>query len=138
MDIKKYKLLIVDDESTIIELLGDYFDQLGFSVETTDNPLNALKIVENGGIKIVLTDIKMPKMNGIELLEKIKEVNGLVQVIIMTGYGSLENTVKCLEQGANDYILKPFKDMDEIRNIVQLTIDKIARWESAITNIYVR
>ena len=138
MDVKKYKMLIVDDEATIIELLGDYFEQEGFSVVTTVDPFEALKIVEDGGIKIVLTDIKMPKMTGIELLEKIKEINGLVQVIIMTGYGSLENTVKCLEQGANDYLLKPFKSMDEIKEIVNMTINKIFRWEKVIKDIYVR
>jgi DNA-binding NtrC family response regulator len=136
MDIKKYKILIVDDEDSILDLLKDFFTQEGYNVETTNDPLKALKIVEEGETKIALTDIKMPVMDGIELLENIKRINGLVQVIIMTGYGSLENTVRCLEKGANDYLLKPFENMNEIKNIIDLTIDKLTRWEKVITDIY--
>lgn len=138
MDLKKYKLLVVDDEKSIIDLLKDYFEMEGFSVQTTDSPLEALKIIEEGEIKVVLTDIKMPKMNGIELLQRTKKINGLIQVIIMTGYGSLENTVKCLEEGANDYLLKPFKSMDAVKDIVTITIEKLARWEKVIKSIYVK
>lgn len=136
MQISKYKILIVDDEETILELLEDFLSQEGFNVQTTNNPLLALEIVESGGIKIVLTDIKMPEMDGIKLLEEIKKINGLVQVIIMTGYGALDNTVRCLEQGANDYILKPFKNMNEIKDIIDITIQKLIRWENVIKDLY--
>ena len=136
MKLSKYKILIVDDEDTILELLSDYLTESGFSVETINNPVEALKIVEKGVIKIVLTDIKMPEMSGIELLENIKRINGLVQVVIMTGYGSLENTVRCLEQGANDYLLKPFNNMDEVKSVINKTIEKLDRWENVLKDIY--
>ena len=138
MNSRKYKLLIVDDEKTILELLSDFFKKFGYDVTVTDDPFKAVKIIENGDANIVLTDIKMPKMSGIELLKKIKVINGLVQVIIMTGYGSLENTVECLEMGANDYLLKPFKNMDEVRDIVDMTAKKLTRWENVISDIYVK
>ncbi|MFC1856028.1 response regulator [Thermodesulfobacteriota bacterium] len=138
MEKSKYPILIVDDEESITELLSDYLEQEGFSVQSTNNPLEALTIVENENIKIILTDIKMPELSGIELLEKVKKINGLIQVIIMTGYGTLENTVQCLEQGANDYLLKPFKNLLEIKNIIGLTMDKLTRWEAVIKDIYVK
>jgi DNA-binding NtrC family response regulator len=138
MNLEKYKILIVDDDDSILSLMSDYLLQEGYSVKTTNNPLEALKVVEDGSAKIILTDIKMPEMNGIDLLEKVKKINGLVQVIIMTGYGSLENTVRCLEQGANDYLLKPFKNLTEVKNVLDLTIEKLARWEKVITNIYAK
>ena len=136
MDLKKYKILIVDDEESILGLISDFLKQEGYDVETTSDPLKALKIIEEGEIKIALTDIKMPVMDGVELLENIKRINGLVQVIIMTGYGSLENTVKCLEKGANDYLLKPFENMNEVKTIIDMTIEKLIRWENVITDIY--
>jgi two-component system NtrC family response regulator len=136
MNIKKYKILIVDDEPSITDLLGDYLSQEGYTAQTTTSPLEALEIAEEGEVKIMLTDIKMPDMSGIELLEKVKQINGLIQVIIMTGYGSLENTVKCLEQGANDYMLKPFKNLTEVKDIIDLTINKLHRWEKVISDIY--
>ena len=138
MELKKYKILIVDDEETILELISDYLTQEGFSVETTTDPLDALEKVENGKVKIILTDIKMPKMDGITLLENIKKINGLVQVIIMTGYACLDNTVKCLEEGANDYLIKPFKNLAEVKEIVTLTVNKLNRWEKVVKDIYTR
>ena len=136
MDKKRYTILIVDDEQSITDLMSDYLEEEGYVTITTQNPLEALTYVENGDARIVITDIKMPEMSGIELLENIKKVNGLVQVIIMTGYGSLENTVRCLEQGANDYLLKPFKNLEEVKSVIDMTIEKISRWEKVIKNLY--
>ncbi len=138
MELNKFKILIVDDEETILELMHDYLSQEGYNVQTTSDPLEAIEIITGGNIHIVLSDIKMPRMNGDELLEKIKAINGLVQVIIMTGFASLDNTVRCLESGANDYLLKPFKDMKEVKDIINLTINKLSRWQQVVKDIYVK
>jgi len=128
-----YKLLIIDDEADIIEVIKRrliFEDNL--EVEGVTNPLLALEKIKKEKIDIVLLDIAMPELDGITTLKKIKEIDGLVQVIIMTGYSTTDKAIECLRLGANDYILKPFEDMDNIVNLVNITIEKINRWRKII------
>jgi YesN/AraC family two-component response regulator len=77
---------------------------------------------------IILSDIVMPEMNGLELLTHIKEYDPLAQVIMMTGYSTMETTMLSLEKGASDYILKPFKDSQDVIKIVKMSEEKLNRW----------
>ena len=74
----------------------------------------------------------MPGMNGVELLREIKKIDGMIQVIMMTAYSTVERVIQCIRYGATDYIMKPFDDIDEIKIIVDDTANKIRRWKGVI------
>ncbi len=126
----KFKLLIVDDEELILKSLKKFFEKKE-NIETIvfSNPKNALEYIEKDKVHIALLDIQMPEMNGIDMLREIKMIDPLVQVIIMTAYSSLNRILMAFELGANDYIIKPFKSLDFVGEIVEHTVKKIERWK---------
>ncbi len=126
----KLKLMIVDDEELILKSLKKYFDKLGkFETIVFTNPNEALEYVKKDKIHIALIDIQMPEMNGIDMLREIKTIDPLVQVIMMTAYSSLNRILLAFELGANDYIIKPFKSLDYVAEIIDHTIKKLERWK---------
>jgi DNA-binding NtrC family response regulator len=103
------KILIVDDEASLREIIQKGLSQIGgFNVETAQNGAEAIEKVEKEIFDLVLTDLKMPEMDGIELLKNIKGTRPEVMVILMTAYGSIETAVEAMKMGADDYITKPF------------------------------
>ena len=108
------KILVVDDEPDIRTLLGKGLSQIaGYTVETAANGLEAIEKIEKDVFDMVLTDLKMPEMDGIDLLKMIKGIRPELTVILMTAYGSIETAVEAIKIGANDYITKPV-DFDEL------------------------
>ncbi len=124
-----HRILIVDDEEDILSALDTHCTLLGYETKTTSDPLKAIDMIELGKFHIVLSDINMPKMDGIELLRRIKETKPTVQVIMITAYTTMEKAIDCWDSGAADYILKPFSDLEQIGNIIKLTSERIRRWE---------
>jgi signal transduction histidine kinase/FixJ family two-component response regulator len=104
------KILIVDDEQDIREVLEISLSDLGYEVCTAENGEEALRIIEEVNPPIVLTDIRMPIMDGIELLRKIKQENSEIEVIMITGHGDMDLAIKSLKHEATDFITKPIKD----------------------------
>jgi DNA-binding NtrC family response regulator len=108
------KILVVDDEAPIREVVKKGLSQMGgYSVEVAQNGLEAMEKIENDVFDLVLTDLKMPEMDGIELLKTIKGTRPEVMVILMTAYGSIETAVEAIKIGADDYITKPI-DLNEL------------------------
>jgi DNA-binding NtrC family response regulator len=107
------RVLVVDDEQIIRESLSFILQKEGYEVEDAPNGQEAYKKVSENPPDIVITDIEMPGMKGVELLEKISQVSPQTFVIIITAYGSIETAIKALRMGAYDYILKPL-DFDEL------------------------
>lgn len=129
----KLNILIVDDEIEICNTLKRYLElDERFIVESVIDPFEALEKVKRQKIHILLTDIMMPGMTGVELLELVRNADGLTQVIIMTAFSTVEKVVECLEKGANDYILKPFDDLEDVQHIIDLAADKLTRWKKAL------
>ncbi|HEY9188907.1 MAG TPA: response regulator [Bacteroidota bacterium] len=126
-----HRILVVDDEQEILAALDTHLSLIGYEVKTCDNPEEALNLISIEKFHIALLDINMPTMTGIELLRKIKQIKPTVQVIMITAYSTLEKAIDCWEAGASDYILKPFADLDAIGSIVNLTSERIRRWEDA-------
>lgn len=124
-----YKLLIVDDEPDILQALETYLSLQGYEVYTTTNPKEALDRIGYEKYHVALLDINMPKMSGIEMLKRIRMTRPTVQVVMMTAYTTIEKAIECIENGASDYMLKPFTDMEELASIIQLTCDRVRRWE---------
>jgi len=126
-----HRILVVDDKQEILAALDTHLSLIGYEVKTCDNPEEALNLISIEKFHIALLDINMPTMTGIELLRKIKQIKPTVQVIMITAYSTLEKAIDCWEAGASDYILKPFADLDAIGSIVNLTSERIRRWEDA-------
>ena len=101
-------VLIVDDEKNYPLILSAVLAEEGFETLTANSGSEALAIVKNSDIDLVLTDMKMPSMDGIELLEKIKDKDPDLPVIMMTAYGTVDKAVEAMQKGAYSYILKPF------------------------------
>lgn len=132
---KKYRVLIVDDEEGIVFTLKKHLEAEGYTVDSAHSATEAFEKVKNEKYHIVLTDIVMPEMDGIELLRAIKSYDSLTQVIMMTGYSTMDKTISSLEFGANDYILKPFESIENVIQIIEYSIQKLERWRESIINI---
>ncbi len=100
-------ILVVDDEPKISSMVCGVMEDLGHEVQTTVNPAEAIKLLDKHSFDLVVTDISMPEISGMEILKKALEKEG-TQVIMMTAYGSVENAVEAMKIGAVDYIEKPF------------------------------
>jgi two-component system NtrC family response regulator len=100
-------ILIIDDEKNYLVILEALLAPEGYEIITEDNALNALRLIRETDLDLIITDMKMPGMNGIELLEKSKKINPELPVIIMTAYGTIEMAVEAMKKRAYDYITKP-------------------------------
>ena len=105
---KRAKILVVDDEATIRESLHDWLTDAGYQMFTAENGPQALEIIEKENLGIVIADLVMPGMDGIELMKRAREILPNVQVIIITAYGSIPTAIAAMKEGAYDYIEKPF------------------------------
>ena len=118
----KMNIMIVDDEKIVRESLFHWFTKLGHTVEKASSGFEALEKLERNSFDLLFVDIRMPEMNGIELLEKVKTEYPETIVIIITAYGSIESAVKAMQMGASDYLLKPFKP-----DFLSLVTEKVAQ-----------
>ncbi|HMY59018.1 MAG TPA: response regulator, partial [Pseudomonadota bacterium] len=111
------RILLVDDEKVVREMLMHVLSAEGFSVRLAEDGLQAWQELQRRSYHLVLSDLKMPHMNGLELLQRISEARMQVVTIIMTAFGTVETAIEAMKRGAYDYILKPFKNEDVIRII---------------------
>lgn len=111
------KILVIDDEEIVRRSCSRTLSPLGYDVSLTQSSLDGLKMIDNEEFDLVLTDIKMPDMDGIEVLKQVREKFPEMKVIIMTGYQTVENAVKSVQLGAFDYIEKPFSPDELISSV---------------------
>lgn len=107
------KVLLVDDEEDFVEMLSLRLNEMGERVKACHSGKECLKILEKTDIDVVILDIKMPGMDGIETLKEIKKAFPLLEVIMLTGHGSTETAVEGMKLGAFDYLMKP-ADFDDL------------------------
>jgi two-component system, NtrC family, response regulator HydG len=110
-------ILVADDEIGILESLARIFERECYRVSTTDSGEQALDLVRKEKIDVVLADVMMPKMSGIELLRAVKAISPGIEVVMMTAFGTVENAVECMRQGAYDFITKPLKRAIVVRSV---------------------
>lgn len=118
------RILVVDDEDIVRTLLLDTLSLDDYRVKTAKDGADAIKQIEKEPFEIVITDLKMPGMSGLELLRHTLKINPDVCVIVMTAYGTVESAVSAMKQGAYDYICKPF-ELDEIKIIVEKAVERL-------------
>ncbi len=115
MESTKFRILVVDDEGSIVLLLSRILSQEGYAVRTALSGPEALKVISGFSPNLVITDLKMPGMSGIELMKKVRKIHPETDFIIMTAFATVENAVQAMKEGAFDYLLKPLKGPDELR-----------------------
>ena len=125
-------ILIVDDEEDILQALKTHLEIDGFYVDVANSALRALEMMEDQAFHIILTDINMPKMDGLELLEKIKALRGETIVIMITAYTSLIKVLNSRIYGAADYLLKPFRDLSEVDEVITRAYNSLVRWDNVL------
>ncbi len=118
---EKKNILIVDDEENMCRILSELLTRAGYSIYDTGNAKEALKIFKDNEISLVITDLIMPGINGLQLLSMVKEIDPALPVILITAYGTVDTAVEAMKQGAYDYILKPF-DNEEILFVIKKAI----------------
>lgn len=117
------KILVVDDEKSILDLLSVVLRKEGYSVLTSLSATQALDIINKEDLDLVLTDIKLPQMSGMNILRHTKEQKPDIPVVMITAYGTIKQAVEAFKEGAIDYVVKPF-DMEELKIIVSQGLEK--------------
>jgi DNA-binding NtrC family response regulator len=118
------KILIVDDEKIALKNLEHVMKKEGYEVVATQSGQNALKLLDEQRFDVVLTDLRMEKVDGMQILKRCHELYSDTEVIMITGYATLESAVKAMKHGAFYYIAKPFK-LDEVRKVVREAFEKV-------------
>jgi len=118
-------VLVVDDQDCLVELLADIVNGLGFGSEMAHDGLEAIEKFDEGNFQMVITDIKMPRMDGIELMKRIKENRPDVPVIAITGYGSESTEEELLYDGVDGFLEKPFR----VAKIEGIVCDVLRKYE---------
>jgi DNA-binding NtrC family response regulator len=131
---KKIKILVVDDELSIRESLSGWLQQDGYQVETAASGPATLDKIRENRYDIMLIDVKMPGMDGLTLLKKIKEADPDTAIVMMTAHGAIQDAVEAMKFGAYDYLLKPF-DLEEL----SLTVGKLVQMQTlAMENLILK
>ena len=130
-----YKLLMVDDEEEIRDLLSRHFRFLGYDVRTAAEGKEALALLEKETFDIVITDIMMPGMDGIELTAEIRSQYPMIKVIVITGQVTMVNLLATIRHGAENIIFKPLSNMQELEETVAHSAKVIERWKMKLQQL---
>ena len=121
---EKSRILILDDEKNYLLVLEALLSDAGYAVTPINDPEMAVSYLEEAEVDVVITDMKMPKMSGLEVLQHVKRNSPSIPVLIMTAFGSIESAVEVMKYGAFDYITKPFANDElllSVHNAVELS-----------------
>lgn len=118
------RILVVDDEQHLCGALKLLLELEGYEVMTANDGLSALDIVGNQKIDLVITDVRMPRMDGMQLLKKVHQTNPLIPVIVMTAYANLKDGIQAMKDGAYHYLMKPFEN-DEVKLQVKKSLEEL-------------
>ena len=135
MDKASPTLLIVDDEKEICSMLERHFMFSGYKILTAGNGKEALDLLAQQKVDILLSDIMMPEMNGVELLRVVRQDYPMVRPIIMTGYVTLDNALACIRYGADACIFKPFTDLSKVDQAINDAIAKLSYWNKILKEL---
>ena len=118
-------ILIIEDEAKMRRLLELNLGEVGFKTLSAGDAETGLKLLASEPVHLVLTDLKLPGMTGLEFLQRAKQQNPALPIVVMTAFGSVETAVEAMKAGASDYVLKPFS-LEEMRMVVRKELDHSA------------
>ncbi|MEJ2166149.1 MAG: response regulator [Desulfobacterales bacterium] len=121
---ENFQVLVVDDELNIREGSQRILNRVGFDVLKASTGLEALNLLEKQTIPIILLDLKMPGMDGMEVLKRIRQMDETIQVIVITGFATVETAIEAMKEGAYDFIPKPFEP-EQMRIVVKRAAEKL-------------
>ena len=124
ISLDEVKILIVDDQEVMRNLLTSILEQEGYEVQSVSDGHTAVQRARKNKFHLFMVDIKMPGLNGIEVLKKIKEIDQDAQIVMITGYASLETAIEAIGNGASGYIEKPFDNIEYVINVVNRAVEK--------------
>ncbi len=119
----KYNILIVDDEAVQRDALAGFLRKKGYEIDTARNGLEAIKITEKNPVDMILTDLRMPDLDGLGVLKRVKEINPNIDVVVMTAYGSIEAATEAMKQGAVDFVTKPI-DLVQLELVMRKALER--------------
>jgi DNA-binding NtrC family response regulator len=117
----KLRILVVDDDAEICAYLKDFLTSEGYRVTTRTDPKEVLPEIKDGRHQVVLLDVRMPEIDGVQLLQEVRAVDSDVCVIIMTAYPSVESAIDTMKADAFDYLRKPF-ELEQLRSVIQRAV----------------
>ena len=124
------RLLVIDDEAIVGKRLHQVFGKMGFKVEVFDNPIPAMEAAAAHPFDIVVTDLKMEGMDGMEVLSRVLEINPATRVIIITGYAQPETADEAFNRGVFDFIPKPFR-LEQLKESILRALDELEQEKHA-------
>jgi DNA-binding NtrC family response regulator len=124
------RLLVIDDEAIVGKRLQHVFEKMGFTVEVFDSPIPAMEAASNRPFDIVVTDLKMEEMDGMEVLTKVRQLNPKSRVIIITGYAQPETSEEAFKLGVFDFIPKPFR-LEQLKDSILRALEELKQEEHA-------
>ncbi len=133
-----FKILVVDDEESLREICKDALRDEGYQVLQAENGQEALNVISSNEIDLVISDLRMPEMSGLELLEKINDKQLDIDFLVMTGFATIETAVECMKMGAADYLPKPFNINHLLVKVSKVVKDRSAKLERKRLNNIVR
>jgi DNA-binding NtrC family response regulator len=119
------RILVVDDEPNMLRLLKTILmDKTGYEVTTTNNPLEVSKLLQEDRYDLVITDLKMPLVDGIDLIGIVRGIDATMPIIVITAYGTIETAEEAIQKGAYDFITKPFR-----KETILITMKRALEWK---------
>ncbi len=134
-DPSEKRVLVVDDEPDVRNFISACIEDAGFNVETAENGLEALEILKKKRVEVIISDLMMPKMTGIELLREVRKHYPMTHVIVITGYVTMDNLLSTLRLGADTCIFKPIHDMSELESAVESAIEDLNKWQDKLRQL---
>ena len=114
---QKKKILILDDERDILNVIERFLNRRALvDIVTSTNPIEALELIKYGSFDMILTDIMMPEMNGVDVLRQVIKMKPNMKVIMMTAYSTIDKIIECEQLGATDYVTKPFISLKDVES----------------------
>ncbi|UCF63398.1 MAG: sigma-54-dependent Fis family transcriptional regulator [bacterium] len=117
------RVMVVDDEENIREVLSNYLESMNYEVDAAEDGQEALNKYQKGDFDLIISDLLMPNIDGLELLKRIREIDKDVLFLMITGYPSIETAVDAIKKGAYDYITKPFH-MEDVKLRIERAFEK--------------
>jgi two-component system response regulator FlrC len=126
-------ILVVDDDQQMRNALNEAISRIGFKAVTAGDGQEALQKITQGSFSLVVTDMKMPRLNGLSLLKEIRSRVGSIPVLVITGFGTIQDAVEVMKEGASDYLLKPFS-FDTLMNKIRSLMDRMTQEKTLLTD----
>lgn len=119
--LRKRRIMVVDDEDLVRDLLSRYLDKLGYEVVLAEDGSQALRLYQERPVDLVLSDVRMPRLDGLQLLVALKDINPRLPVVLISGHGEVETVVHALKAGADNFLAKPLR-MDTLARVVKQSL----------------